>query len=432
MATDWTHVEVSFSEGMDSTSVTDSSNYVITFTGSKDTLAVTGAELIAIDKVQLTTASQTYDIDYTLTVSSAVKDLEGNGMDPAHDSATFKGFGIAQVTFTVIDSVDTLYEPGFKFKGSWDTNTYHAYDPSWGLGFLYNMYDDGTNGDDTPNDHVWKRTLDLVVDWGANTWEWGITDTAGNWIVGNWPFQVADTADQELFFTTQEQAEHDVPVVFSVDMSMVDTVKSPLIIVGSVSPLTWDFLPTNPDTLNDEGLNGDAAAGDSIWSITVTFPKGSGEWVEYKYGNGAMDNDLPPFVNRIHITDDDNYGVGNPQIRPTDKFGYFLDVIPKAVDDLAITLSEDDLYLDWSAVTLNLNDHPVWVDRYRIYRDTAVGDVGSTFIDSTTSLFFLDTTGVVGSTVTHYYYSVTAVSVTKESGHSNPVGEYDKSLVNTK
>jgi hypothetical protein len=432
IATDWTHVRVTFSEAMDSASAVNPVDYVITG------LSVTAADLVAADQVLLTTTSQTYGVSYTVTVSSNVKDLAGNGMDPAADEASFVGFGIAQVTFCVVDSADTLYEPGFKFKGSWDTNTYHAYDPSWGLGTLYDMFDDGTNGDDTPNDHVWKRTLDLVPDGSANTWEWGVTDTGGTWIDGNWQFNVTDTTDQQLYFTTQEQAEHDVPVVFSVDMTTVDSVMLPVLVVGSVAPLSWDFDPSNDDTLNDEGNNGDAVAGDSIWSATITFPKGSGEWVEYKYANGAMDNDLPPFVNRIHITDDDNYGVGNPQVRPTDLFGFFLDVIPKAVDDLSATLSggsaksgSGDVQLEWSHVTLNLNDHPVWVDRYKIYRDTDPGAVGTTLLDSTTDLFYLDT-GVVGSTTTNYYYSVTAVSVTKESDDSDPVGEFDRTLINAK
>lgn len=433
VATDWTHVGVTFSEAMD-TSAYNPTNYSIT-----GGLVVSAAESLATDKVLLTTSSQTYGVSHTVTVSSNVKDLAGNGMDPTADEATFIGFGIAQVTFCVIDTMDTLYAPGYKFKGSWDTNTYHAYDPSWGLGFLYDMYDDGTNGDEIPGDHIWMRTLDLVTDNGANTWEWGVTDTGGIWIDGNWQFQVTDTTDRKLTYTPIELTERAVAVVFSVDMSMVDTVKSPLIIVGGVAPLSWDFLPTNPDTLNDEGLNGDATAGDSIWTITVTFPLGSNKWVDYKYGNGAEDNDLPAYVTRVHIIDDDNYSVGNPQVRPTDLFGYFLDVVPKAVDDLSATLSDGssksssgDIYLQWSAVTLNLNDHPVWVDRYRVYRDTTVEDAGSTLIDSTEDLFYLDTTGVVGDTGTHYYYSVTAVSVTKESDDSDPVGEFDRTLINAK
>jgi hypothetical protein len=425
LAVDWTHVDLGFSETMD-TSAFNPANYTITG------LSVTAAESLGVDGVRLTTSSQTYGVEYTVQVSSSVEDMAGNYIHPDHDEATFTGFGIAAVTFIVDDSADSVWEFGFLFKGSWDTNTYHAYDASWGYGFLYDMYDDGTHGDDMSGDHIWKRTLDLVVDGGANTWEWGVTGLDSAWIDGNWQFQVVDQTAQELTYTTQEQANHDVPVVFSVDMTTADSVMLPLLVVGSVAPLSWDFDPANDDTLNDEGYNGDATSGDNIWSATITFPRGSSEWVEYKYGNGAFDNDLPAYVNRIHITDDDNYGVGNPQIRPTDLFGYFRDVIPKAVDDLTVALSANDLQLEWSAVTLNLNDHPVWVDRYKIYRDTAVGDVGTTLIDSTTDLFYLDVSGVVGSAVTHYYYSVIAVSVTKESDQSNPVGEFDKDLLNAK
>ena len=425
LATDWTHVDLGFSEIMD-TSAFNPGNYTI------PGLSVTAAESLGVDGVRLTTSSQTYGVEYTVQVSSAVEDMAGNYIHPDHDEASFTGFGIATVTFIVDDSADSVWADGFMFKGSWDTNTYHAYDASWGLGFLYDMYDDGTNGDDTPNDHIWKRSLDLVPDNGTNTWEWGVTGLDSVWIDGNWQFQVVNQTAQELTYTTQEQANHDVPVVFSVDMTTADSVMLPLLVVGSVAPLSWDFDPANDDTLNDEGYNGDATSGDNIWSTTITFPRGSSEWVEYKYGNGAFDNDLPAYVNRIHITDDDNYGVGNPQIRPTDLFGYFRDVIPKAVDDLTVALSADDLQLEWSAVTLNLNDHPVWVDRYKIYRDTAVGEVGTTLIDSTTDLFYLDVSGVVGSAVTHYYYSVIAVSVTKESDQSNPVGEFDKDLLNAK
>ena len=432
VASDPTHVDLSFSEAMD-TSAFNYNNYSIA-----GKLAVTAAESLGVDGVRLTTATQTFGVNYTVSVSSAVEDMAGNYIHPDHDEATFKGFGYATVTFIVDDSADSVWEPGFKFKGSFDTNTpYHAYDPSWGLGFLYDMYDDGTNGDDTPNDHIWKRSLDLVVDWGANTWEWGVTDTTGTWIDGNWQFQVTDQTPFDLTYTTQEQANHNVAVVFSVDMATADSVMWPLLVVGSVAPLSWDFDPANDDTLNDEGYNGDTAAGDNIWSTTIIFPTGSSEWVEYKYANGAMDNDLPPYVNRIHITDDDNYDESTPQVRPTDKFGYFLDVIPKPVDDLNVSLSggaksgSGDVQLEWSHVTLNLNDHPVWVDRYKIYRDTDPDSVGTTLLDSTTALFYLDT-GVVGSTATHYFYSVRAVSVTKESDDSNPVGEFDASLINVK
>jgi hypothetical protein len=249
-----------------------------------------------------------------------VQDLAGNPIDPAHDEVTFTGFGVAQVTFLVDDTGDMNYAAGYRFKGSWDTNQYHAYDPGWGLGQLYDLYDDGTNGDAVAGDHIWTAMLDLVPDGGTNSWQWGVTQPSGEWIDGNWQFQVTDTTDFELTYITPAMTEQDVAVVFSVDMS-AETVVDPLIICGNTSPLTWNWSPDNPDTLNDEGVNGDAAAGDDIWSITITFPTGTQKRVEYKFGNGGADNDLPYGTNRIFYIDDVTYSVSVPQVLTTDVFG---------------------------------------------------------------------------------------------------------------
>jgi hypothetical protein len=329
VAMDWTHVDVTFNEAMDSASAVNHTSYTIAG------LTVTGAELTAVDKVQLTMDTQTYGISYTVTVSPAVQDLAGNGVDPNYDEATFTGFGIAGVTFVVADTADNNFAAGFKFKGSWNTNQYHAYDPSWGLGQLYDLYDDGTNGDDVPGDHIWKRILDLVPDGGTNTWEWGVTTLGGDWIDGNWQFQVVDTAAQTLTYVPPALTEQDVAVVFSVDMS-AEMVVSPLIIAGDTQPLDWDWSPSNPDSLNDEGINGDAVPGDDIWSITLIFPSGTGKRVEYKYGNGGADNDLPYGVNRIFFIDDVNHSVANPQVLETDTFGVLTGVPPLYGPDASV------------------------------------------------------------------------------------------------
>jgi hypothetical protein len=313
---------------MDTTSATDPSNYSIFAEGKQDTLEVTGADMLAPDKVQLTTEHQIPGIFYFIQVSSAVTDLAGNGVDPFHSFADFIGFGTAQVTFVVADTADNNYADGYKFKGSWDTNEPHAYDPAWGLGQLYDMYDDGTNGDDLAGDHIWKRTLELVIDGGANNWEWGVTTLAGDWIDGNWQFMVMDISPQSLTYVPPALTEQDVAVIFSVDMS-AETVVMPLIISGDTEPLNWDWSVNNPDTLNDEGVNGDAAAGDDIWSITLVFPSGTRRRVEYKFGNGGADNDLPFGVNRIFFIDDVNHSVANPQVLPTDTFGILTGVEPQ-------------------------------------------------------------------------------------------------------
>ena len=89
-AQDWTHVNVSFNEAMDSASSVNPANYSIANGG--DSLVVTVVERLTVHKVRLTTDTQTSGTLYTLTVSSAVTDLAGNGVNPFSNSATFNGF----------------------------------------------------------------------------------------------------------------------------------------------------------------------------------------------------------------------------------------------------------------------------------------------------------------------------------------------------
>ncbi len=100
----------------------------------------------------------------------------------------------ATVTFIVYDTAGQNYD-GFNLKGSWDANG--NYDPSWNGGNEHSaFYDDGTNGDAVAGDHIWTCQQDLIVDNGANTWEWGVNDSEHNWIAGNWQFTVPDTSAQ--------------------------------------------------------------------------------------------------------------------------------------------------------------------------------------------------------------------------------------------
>ena len=79
-----TSVEVTFSEAVDE-GAGDAGNYTI----AGSTLVVTTAELIADNKVTLTTEPQS-EVEYTLTVSG-VKDETGNSIDPDANTTTFTG-----------------------------------------------------------------------------------------------------------------------------------------------------------------------------------------------------------------------------------------------------------------------------------------------------------------------------------------------------
>ena len=100
------------------------------------------------------------------------------------------------VTFLVKDTINMMYD-GFYLKGSWDANG--SYDPSWDNGAEHaQFFDDGTNGDAIAGDHIWTCQLELVVDGGSNTWEWGVNDSEHFWVAGNWQFTVPDETPQTL------------------------------------------------------------------------------------------------------------------------------------------------------------------------------------------------------------------------------------------
>lgn len=102
----------------------------------------------------------------------------------------------AMFTFLIDDAIGMNYD-GFALKGSWDADG--QYDPSWNGGDEHTVfYDDGTNGDVTAGDHVWTCQQELVVDGGSNSWEWGVNDSEGNWVAGNWTFTVPDETAQTL------------------------------------------------------------------------------------------------------------------------------------------------------------------------------------------------------------------------------------------
>ncbi|MCK4678268.1 MAG: lamin tail domain-containing protein, partial [Bacteroidales bacterium] len=102
----------------------------------------------------------------------------------------------ATITFVVDDSQGQTFG-GFFLKGSWTPDGF--YDPGWGGGVEHApFYDDGTHGDVTPGDHIFATQYDLAVDYGANTWEWGVNDQDHNWVAGNWQFTIPDSLPQTL------------------------------------------------------------------------------------------------------------------------------------------------------------------------------------------------------------------------------------------
>jgi len=309
-AVDSTHVDIYFSEAMDTSTAENPANYAI-----NPALSVSAASLVTIDRVRLTTAQQTVWAQYTVTVSSTVKDLAGNPMDPAHNSANFRGYAVAPITFIVVDTLDPRYEPGFKVKGSWDTNDPHGWDPGWGGGALYDLWDDGSHGDATSGDHIWSLLMNMIPDESTHTWNWEVYDTGGVKLDGPWEFWVVDTARQTLEYIVPGGTQNPVTVTFSLDMrgEADTTYTNGISIEGSTPPLDWNPIGNLPLTDSD---------GDTIYTVDVTFPAGSPYNVEYKYtrnGSGAKAFEYEDRRNRGFRLDDTN----PTQVLPTDIWNYY-------------------------------------------------------------------------------------------------------------
>jgi hypothetical protein len=106
---------------------------------------------------------------------------------------------------------------------------------------------------------------------------------------------------------------------------------------------------------------------------------------------------------------------------------------PDQVAGLTVTLAELDLALSWSPVATDTQGKPLAVEYYNVYRDTvSFFGPGSEPLASTTDTFWVDVGGVVGDTVTQYYYWVTAVAGYKESECSSLAGEFDRDLITGK
>ena len=154
------------------------------------------------------------------------------------------------VLFTVEDGTQAYQN--IEMKGSFD---------GW---VLHPMYDDGTNGDLTANDHIWS--LEIPVP--GNTWEWGAIENDGSagglWLIdgGNPQFTldpsgvVTGTTDYVIPAAGNED------VVFNVNMNQQ-------IALGNFN-VTNDFVDLAG---NFNGFGGSAAMddtdGDGIYSITV-------------------------------------------------------------------------------------------------------------------------------------------------------------------
>jgi hypothetical protein len=261
---DRTGLELMFNEPMDSVALRQSGNY--TQTG----WIFIGFRGYGPNYVWMSAAPPGFVLNspYTVTCLPGVRDLEGNSIDPAHNSISWNGVGYADVTITAIDQ-SGLYTRVY-FKGSF--NNYHEYDSFWNGGNKL-MYDDGPgggHGDPIAGDHQFTLIWPLVPSL-TDTFEWGLEDSLGHWLIqgANQRFYIPDTTDIAVSYTLPDVTSSPVTVSFHCDMQFASLPFQSVRLAGSFNG--WggtDFYDANAD---------------GVWDTTITFPTGSVTHNEFKF-----------------------------------------------------------------------------------------------------------------------------------------------------
>lgn len=238
---------------------------------------------------------------YTVTANSNVKDVAGNPIDPANNSASFIAVPYALMTFVYVDQNQDLTD--LYCKGSFDN--YGNYDQNWSV-TPFQMYDDGTNGSDTTaGDDRWTTQFYLKVSL-TDTFGWG----ANEGLYGDWAMDCGDIKFQVLNANPGQVQIYTVPlyaqVTFRIDDSQAGTlaglqcwVKGSFNSIGRYEGAWGDY-----HQAFDDGFHNDLAPNDSIWGVEINLVPddychdSTWEWgaADAYNGNWLIDGSNPKFA----------------------------------------------------------------------------------------------------------------------------------------
>ncbi len=151
----------------------------------------------------------------------------------------------------------------------------------WDIGSAAQLVDDGTNGDVTAGDGVYTATVNVATA-GAYEWKAAVGDWSSSWpSTGNcWFITSADNQDVVLTFDTNSAGDGWAPDSYWPDADL--SVGGSYTLVGELQSelgAAGDWDPASAAThMHDDGLNGDAAAGDGIYTFEGTLPAGTYQW----------------------------------------------------------------------------------------------------------------------------------------------------------
>lgn len=208
-------VRLTFSETVDTATANDAGNYSIVDSGGNP-LAVSAASKVANKQVDLTTAEQTLDEEYTVTVTG-VEDLAGNEIQPPDNEETFLGIGRTYPIITILPENGTIeYErDGYATVNVKDSPDYFSgiNRETWQVYFEYEVNVTGTPQTvkiDVVVDGEMTKNVQGGISGNADGYS-GMTVRFRPWGNSNWPsgteFTITAVAEDLDGYETTEESE---------------------------------------------------------------------------------------------------------------------------------------------------------------------------------------------------------------------------------
>ncbi len=231
-------------------------------------------------------------------------------------------------------------------------------------------FDDGTNGDATSADGIWTTTfVDVACD--GTTHEWGAVDQNGTWLLAPGEPNRMFTVDATCAVTGDLM--YTIPSVGS-SVDLLLTVTDPNMDIGGIS-IKGAYGGWSSEVANDDGIDGDVAAGDGIWSIMVSAdaPLSGADPITYEWGAERTDCASPAWIiqgaNRVFTVDDSGAVAGEldymvPALGTTYDVTFLVYMGNEIVSSDGIFVSGEFETCPWSKQDIQLTQSTVDPDVY--------------------------------------------------------------------
>lgn len=291
-----------------------------------------------------------------------------------------------------------------KFKGSYN---------NWST--TVDGFDDGTNGDAVAGDHIWTLEVDAAP---SASFEWGAVNESDAWlVVGNNPSFTTDAA-----CAVTGQTIYVIPA-FKAKIDLILTVVDPNNDYGSVS-IKGAYNQWTSETAFDDGTNGDAVAGDHIWTKMIQAEvDGSYEWGAERTdcGGGSWIIQGPNKKFDVDaagvVTGETSYS--SPLQGTKYNVIFRVDMSNEIVNSTGVFVAGNFQKCAWTKNTMKLDPDPNHAGVYRVTTQIAAGKYAYKFFNGDGGDDFAEANGSSPDPL---------VFVTEGCGEANGIGQSNRTL----